>query len=89
MKKILTLILAVTLAACGGGDSEPTSKLPRGVTDTDITIGSHNDLSGPLAIWGVPMINGMRMRFAELNEAGGVHGRKVDFRVEDAQYQVP
>ena len=89
MKKFLTLIFTVTLVACGGGDSEPAGDLPHGFTGTAITIGSHNDLSGPLAIWGVPMINGMRMRFAELNEAGGVHGRKVEFRVEDAQYQVP
>ena len=72
-KTCITLIGALLLAACGGGD-EASSDLPRGISDTTITIGSHNDLSGPLAIWGVPMTNGMRMRFAELNDAGGVHG---------------
>ena len=87
-KTCITLIGALLLAACGGGD-EASSDLPRGISDTTITIGSHNDLSGPLAIWGVPMTNGMRMRFAELNDAGGVHGRTIDFIVEDAQYQVP
>jgi branched-chain amino acid transport system substrate-binding protein len=89
MKKTgIALIGVLLLASCGGGD-EATSGLPRGVTDTTITIGSHNDLSGPLAIWGVPMNNGVRMRFDELNEAGGVHGRTIEFVVEDTQYQVP
>lgn len=61
----------------------------RGVTDTSIIIGSHTDLSGPLASWGVPATNGARMRIDEANAAGGVHGRQIDFRVEDTQYQVP
>ena len=29
------------------------------------------------------------MRFDAVNEAGGIHGRKVRFVVEDAQYQLP
>jgi branched-chain amino acid transport system substrate-binding protein len=52
-------------------------------------IGSHNDLSGVLAIWGVPASNGQRMRFDEVNAAGGIHGRKIEFIVEDTQYQMP
>jgi len=75
------------LVACGS--ESPDSDLPRGVTADTIRIGSHTDLSGVLAIWGVPMINGMRQRFDELAEAGGVHGRTIDFVVEDSQYQVP
>jgi len=52
-------------------------------------VGTHTDLSGPLAIWGVPHVNGMRMRFDEVEAAGGIHGRSIDFVVEDSQYQVP
>ena len=44
---------------------------------------------GGLAIWGVPSTNGMRMRFNEANEAGGIHGRMIEFVVEDSQYQMP
>ena len=75
------------LVACGS--ESPGSDLPRGVTADTIKIGSHTDLSGVLAIWGVPMTNGMRQRFDELAEVGGVHGRTIDFVVEDSQYQVP
>jgi branched-chain amino acid transport system substrate-binding protein len=90
MKKLVIAGMFV-LAGCGGaGESESTSAdLPRGVTADSITIGAYTDLSGGLAIWGVPAVNGQRMRFDEINDAGGVHGRKIEFIVEDSQYQVP
>ena len=61
----------------------------RGVSQSEIVIGSHTDLSGPVAIWGVGSINGARMRFEEINKNGGIHGRKIKFVVEDTQYQIP
>ena len=89
MKKIIAL-MPLILFGCGGAEPPGSdSDLPRGVTDDAIIIGSHSDLSGGLAIWGVPSTNGMRMRFAEANEAGGVHGRMIEFVVEDSQYQMP
>lgn len=83
------------LAGCGG-DSAPSSQSGsdggrpfQGVTDTELVLGAHTDLSGPIAIWGVESMNGLRMRFEEANKAGGVHGRQIRFVVEDTQYQVP
>jgi branched-chain amino acid transport system substrate-binding protein len=93
MKNLITpLSLALAsfiLVACGGGEPEGDSNLPRGVTSDTIVIGSHTDLSGGLAIWGVPTTNGQRMRYDEANAAGGVHGRKIKLIVEDTQYQMP
>ncbi|MCS5682595.1 MAG: ABC transporter substrate-binding protein, partial [Acidimicrobiales bacterium] len=60
-----------------------------GVSDHEIVIGAHTDLSGSIAIWGVGSMNGARMRFDEVNAAGGIHGRQIRFVVEDTQYQVP
>ena len=88
MKKLLGLAV-LTLTGCGGGEPEIASDSPRGVSDDAIVIGSHTDLSGGLAIWGVPTTNGLRMRFDEVNAAGGVHGRKLKLIVEDTQYQMP
>lgn len=54
-----------------------------GVSDTEIVIGSHLDLSGPAAA-GMPMLrNAMEMKLAEVNAAGGIHGRQVRVIVED------
>lgn len=61
----------------------------RGVTDTEIVVGSHTALTGPVAPWGTGSIAGTRMAFAEANEKGGIHGRKIKLIVEDHSYQVP
>ncbi|MBN8909106.1 MAG: ABC transporter substrate-binding protein [Rhodospirillales bacterium] len=61
----------------------------RGVTDSEIVIGSYTDLSGVTAVWGVNNNNAWRMMFDAVNEAGGINGRKIKFITEDNQYQVP
>jgi branched-chain amino acid transport system substrate-binding protein len=61
----------------------------RGVSPTEIVLGTHTDLSGPAATYGVSGSNAVKMRFDEGNEAGGIHGRKIRLIVEDTQYQVP
>ena len=85
------VLLTALLAGCGGGADAPAgdATLPRGVTADSITLGSHTDLSGGIAVWGVPLSNGQRMRYEEANAAGGVHGRRIELVVEDTQYQVP
>ncbi|MBT8100551.1 MAG: ABC transporter substrate-binding protein [Gammaproteobacteria bacterium] len=92
MKKFVVL-LALAVAGCGGSDSADdeasVGDQVRGVTDETIVIGSHTDLSGVLAIWGVPLTNGQRMRYEEANAAGGIYGRKIKLVVEDSQYQMP
>src|SRR3984893_9528120 len=61
----------------------------RGVTPTEIVLGMHTDLSGPAATYGVSSSNAVKMRFDEVNEKGGIHGRKIKLIIEDTQYQVP
>lgn len=94
---VLLLISLFVLASCDSADTGNTKATPattqstitQGVSDSEIVLGSHTDLSGPVAIWGVGSINGARMRFEEANEAGGVNGRQIKFVVEDTQYQIP
>lgn len=83
----LLAIGALVLAGCQ--DAGEPSGTTRGVTDTEIVLGSHTDLSGPVAIWGVGGTNGARLRFDAANAGGGVHGRQIRFVVEDTSYQVP
>jgi branched-chain amino acid transport system substrate-binding protein len=61
----------------------------RGVTATEVTFGTHTDLSGVAATYGVSSSNGVKMRFDEVNEQGGVNGRKLKLIIEDQAYQVP
>ncbi|MDA0706908.1 MAG: ABC transporter substrate-binding protein [Proteobacteria bacterium] len=88
MRKLSALVMCI-LVGCGGNQQESASDLPRGVTNDTIVIGSHTDLSGGLATWGVPLTHGQRMRYDEANAAGGVHGRQIRLVVEDTQYQMP
>src|SRR3954452_8107446 len=61
----------------------------RGVTDTEILIGTVTDLSGVTAVQGVNNANAVRLAFDAINEKGGINGRKIRYIVEDSQYQVP
>ena len=57
-----------------------------GVSKTELTVGSIQDLSGPLVSFGKPCRDGMVMRVDETNAKGGVHGRKINLVVEDSAY---
>jgi branched-chain amino acid transport system substrate-binding protein len=88
---VLLIATSLLMSACSEQTATPTSDNPqvRGVTDTEIILGTHTDLSGAIATLGVDGANGTRMRFEEVNAAGGIHGRTIRFVVEDSQYQVP
>ena len=71
------------------GSSAQAADAVRGVTDTEITIGTITDLSGVTAVQGVNNSYAQRMAYDEINEKGGINGRKIKYIVEDNQYQVP
>lgn len=84
MKKVLfTTLLALSI---GLGLSGTAVGGEVGVSDTEIVLGSHQDLSGPIAGWGTQVKMGLEMRVREINEAGGIHGRKLRIIVEDSAY---
>jgi branched-chain amino acid transport system substrate-binding protein len=87
MKK--TLITGAVVAAMAVAGAAVAQKDTRGVTATEIVLGMHTDLSGPAATYGVSSSNAVKMRFDEVNDKGGIHGRKIRLVVEDTQYQVP
>ena len=57
-----------------------------GISPTEIMVGTHQDLSGPIKFWGVPVSNGMKMAVEEINAAGGINGRKLKLILEDNGY---
>ncbi len=66
--------------------AQQTKVTNQGITPTEIVIGTHQDLSGPIRSWGVPVTNGMKMAVDEINAAGGINGRKLKLIVEDVGY---
>src|SRR6266498_1038574 len=50
----------------------------QGVTDTEIVVGCSNSFTGPLAFTGEQLTKfGIDLYFRVVNDAGGIHGRKV------------
>jgi len=58
----------------------------QGVGKDEIVIGTIQDLSGPIAGFGKQVRLGMILRVDEVNEQGGVNGRKLRLVVEDDAY---
>ncbi|MBP6819314.1 ABC transporter substrate-binding protein [Ferrovibrio sp. MS7] len=89
MSRVTYVGLAAVVALSVPFAAAAQSAKVRGVSKNEIVIGMHTDLSGPAASYGVHSSNAMRMRIDEVNEAGGIYGRKLKLIVEDNQYQVP
>jgi branched-chain amino acid transport system substrate-binding protein len=77
----ITVFAALSLAAAGAL-AQPT----QGVSKSEIVLGSIQDLSGPIAAFGKQTRQGMLLRVDEINEQGGVQGRKIRLIVEDSAY---
>ena len=77
----LTALALVTFAAT----SQKTPPL-QGVSKNEILLGSIQDLSGPIAGFGKQARAGMMLRVEEINEQGGINGRKLRLIVEDSAY---
>jgi len=56
-----------------------------GVTDTEVTIGITNPLSGPAALWGTTGV-GAKAWADYINDKGGIHGRKIKVILRDDGY---
>src|SRR5262245_14363402 len=60
-----------------------------GITDKEVTVGAGLDLTGAVANWGVNIKAGMESVFNRVNDAGGIHGRKIKLVSYDHVYQPP
>jgi ABC-type branched-subunit amino acid transport system substrate-binding protein len=71
-------VFALVLGAAAPAPKEPSPK--------EIVVGTHVDLSGPLAQLGTAVRNGLVTAFDEINAKGGVNGRKLRLVVADNGY---
>jgi ABC-type branched-subunit amino acid transport system substrate-binding protein len=92
-------VTAFTVAACSSGSSSSSSSSPGsgtssaaltasapGITATQITIGSHQPLTGPAAPGYSEIAPASAVYFAYVNAHGGVNGRKIVYKYLNDAY---
>jgi len=85
-------LLALTVAACGGsssgggGGGTAAKGNSTGVTDTTITIGSTQPLTGPAAPGYSEIAPAAKAMFDYINAQGGINGRKIVYKYVDDGY---
>lgn len=79
------LTATLVLSACGGGGSSTGSETKAGNGDQGdmIRIGGIAPLTGSVAIYGQTASNAAKLAFDEINETGGILGKKVEYVVYD------
>ncbi|MEN9781517.1 MAG: hypothetical protein RL014_2665 [Pseudomonadota bacterium] len=83
LKAAASAAMAALALACTGASAQNSNQ---GVSKNEIVIGSIQDLSGPIAGFGNQVRLGMMLRVDEINEQGGINGRKLRLIVEDSAY---
>lgn len=89
MRIVRRKFLKATLAAAVAPAVWSNPARAAGVSSKEIVLGTHLDLSGPVAIAAPVIRNGLQMRVDEINDAGGLHGRKIRLVIEDNASQPP
>lgn len=87
MKRIVMAVLliaavAFTLSATGAGETT----VAQGVTEDTVLVGNSAATSGALAAVGVPFNQGIEAYFAQVNAAGGVAGRTIEWVHYDDEF---
>ena len=77
----LAAAILSAVGVCAAAKAPPT-----GVRPTEIVVGTHMDLSGPLSALGTAVRNGLQLAFGEVNAAGGIYGRKLRLVARDDAY---
>jgi len=84
-ERLLLSILIVFLAYFVVTPLTCSAANPVGFDDKEIRIASWGPQTGPAAPWG-SIARGPALLFAMVNEAGGIHGRKIKHFLRDDQY---
>ena len=70
------LSMSMLMAGCGGGGSKKDA-------GNTIKIGVVSELTGPNASYGTSVVKGMKLAVKEINDKGGVDGKKIELAVAD------
>ena len=81
MKKLLlaVLLLASFVMSCGNGGEKKSDG------GDVIKIGVIGPLTGEVAQYGEAVINGVKLKTKEINDAGGINGKKIELVIADSK----
>ncbi|SCL71576.1 ABC-type branched-chain amino acid transport system, substrate-binding protein [Micromonospora citrea] len=89
-RRAVAIASAITLLAAAAGCGDDGGGAGRGpvpgVTDTEIVVGTHMPLTGPAAAGYSKIAPATKAYFDHVNANGGVHGRKITYKVMDDGY---
>ena len=88
MERLPRLGAAILVALMVAWGAAPLSAQVRGVTPTEVILGTSAPLSGPAAAWGITAI-AAKTYLDLINEAGGIHGRTIRLEIRDDAYLPP
>lgn len=77
-------VIVVLLSLLGTATVAQTQE--RGITPTEVVIGTSQPLTGGAAFWGIPVTGGMDAWIRFINDQGGIHGRKLRLVALDDAY---
>jgi branched-chain amino acid transport system substrate-binding protein len=73
------------ISGCGDSGGGSGASAP-GVTDTTVTVGTHQPLTGPAAAGYSAISPATKAYFEYVNAQGGIQGRKIQYTVKDDGY---
>ena len=76
-------MMVMSLAGCAGGEAEETGSGSSEAKDGDYVIGLDCPMTGVNASFGEQLSYGAQMAIDEINEAGGIDGKKLALSVQD------
>ena len=93
MKKLVSFMLvaamvAATLTGCGSSDNAKSTEAAgesSAAAGTTFKIGGIGPTTGDNAIYGTAVKNGIQLAVDEINAAGGINGKQIEYKFEDDQ----
>lgn len=96
LKKVASLLLASALvvssfAACGNKSENSSSSGSDAASSTEsgtevFKIGGIGPTTGAAAVYGIAVENGAKLAVDEINAAGGINGKQIEFKFEDDEH---
>ena len=74
----LAIAMSIALTGCGGGE-----KAKPAAQTNEIKIGGNVEMTGGVANYGNQALSGMKLAFKQVNESGGVLGKKINLILAD------